>query len=495
MKKSLSFILLAIALGSCVLHPKYRRPPTPMSCNWRLPVDEGSQLANVRFWQQFDDPILDSLICAALKHNEDLKAAIARVQQFVAKLGIAESALYPQIAGTGIYSRQEVSALVTPVVPGTSRVSNNYDVLFNASYQVDIWGQIYSSTEVALANLLAQVEVRRTVVLTLVSAVADAYFNLRQFDKQLQISNETLKSRQESLRLAVIRYELGLTSELQVKQAESEVQIALADIKQFEISVAIQEDLISFLIGQPSQAICRGLPIDRLHMPLRVPAGLPSELLCQRPDILAAEQRLVAANAQIGVARAELFPSLSLTGVYGFESTSLNNLFSNPAKTWLYGATLMQEIFTGGRITNDINLAFAQKCEMLHLYESTVLNALRETNDALISHRLSNELVQVQTVRVKVVTDYFKLATLRYDNGQTDYLTVLDAERELFRAQLDLASAQGQSFTTLVEIYQALGGGWVLDADGIALQPPPPRKHPCKPTPKDDYFRFREFCF
>lgn len=462
------FFLLFLLLNSCVLHPPYRRPNVCKPLYWRVAENTASTWANIRWWNQLKDPVLDFLIVEALKHNQDLRAAIAVVQEYVARLGIAQSALYPQIDLNAVYSRQEISTLVNPVLPGTPRVSNNWDLLLSASYQVDIWGQIYSSTEVALANLLAQVQVQRTVLQTIVSAVATAYFQMRQFDMQLKISKETLKSREESLRLAKIRFELGLTSEIQVKQAESEVQTAAANVKQFENSIAIQEDLISFLIGRPSQTICKGRAIDNFPVPFCIPVGLPAQLLCNRPEILAAEQRLVAANANIGVAQAELFPTLTLTGNYGYESTSLGQLFSNPAKTWQYAATLVQQVFTGFRVTNDIYLAYAQRCEMLHSYISAVLKGYQETNDALISHRIALELVQIQTKRVQVVTDYFKLATARYNNGQTDYLTVLDAERELFRAQLDLASAQGNSFTTLVEIYTALGGGWVVDADRTA---------------------------
>lgn len=468
--KIVTLFFFLVLFHSCTLHPPYSRPVVEAPTKWRIPTDQTCSFANVAWWKALGDPVLDDLIDEALKNNEDLKVAIYRVNEFEAKLGIARSNLYPQISANAVAGREKISAnTIPPLSSSISTIGNDYSLLLNASYLVDIWGQVRSATEVALGELLAQVEIRRTVVLTLVSAVASSYIELKQFDKQQVIAKLTLKSRLDSLKLAKTRYELGLTSEMQVQQAKSEAESAEAELDQIKISVALTEDLLSFLIGSSSRQIKRGKILDEIIMPPKIPSYLPSEIVNQRPDILAAEQDLIAANAQIGVARAEFFPQISLTGAYGGESTQLNNLLSSPSIVWQYGVNILQEIFTGGKITSEVNLAKAQKLELLHQYKSTILNAFKEVNDALISHKITLDLVKVLEERVETVASYLHLSDLRYREGLTDYLTFLDAEREYFRAQLDYAKAQGDSFTTLIDIYKALGGGWVIKADKYVM--------------------------
>lgn len=469
MCKLIVCFLLGLMITSCVMHAPYERPYVEIPCTWRVDANDITTAINMRWWEQFKDPILNSLIVEALQNNLDLKVAIARVWEYYAILGITAADLYPEINGTATVSRSEVSlkTLSTPPPVGFLRIRDLFKAALNMSYELDIWGKFKSATEAAFANLLAQEEAKKTVVVTLVSAVASSYVLLRQYDKELQISKETLLSRQQSYDLAKLRFEGGLTSELEVKQAESEVQDALAEVKQFEILVPQQENLLSILVGRNPQAIERGRRLSDLKMPPCVPEGIPSEILEQRPDIKQAEYLLASANAQVGEAKALYFPQINLTGSYGSESFELCDLFTGPARTWQYGVSLYQSFFDAGKIYYQVSATEAKVAEAHYHYLFAIQNAFREVDDALIAHQKSLELVQVEAKRVAVLTDYLYLATLQYENGQTDYLNVLDAQRNLFSAQLSYAEAQGDSFLTLINIYKALGGGWVIDADNI----------------------------
>ncbi len=458
-------LLTFLFLSSCTMHPKYTRPDTPMASSWRIPTDAAQEYSNVNWWKQFGDPVLDELINEALAHNQNLIAAMYNVDAFAAQLGIARSYLYPQLSGAASGGREKTSTTQQPIFIGTNPYIDSYTLLLNASYQVDLWGQYRSGVEVARANLLSQVETRRTVVLSLVGSVASSYVLLRQYDKQLEIARATLQDYNDALVIAKTRFELGLTSDMEVQQATSEVEYAQVQADNVQISIALTEDLLSILIGKPPSSIPRGKILDEIVMPPEVPAALPSEVLNQRPDILAAEQNLIAANAQIGVAKAAFFPQISLTGAYGAESSQLHNLLTGPSNVWSYGLNLMQEIFTGGYLTSNLKLTKAEKSALIYTYESTVLNAFKEVNDALISHKISQDIVTVQKERVGTLSVYLTLSNARYQEGLTDYLDFLDAERQLFDAELDYASAQGNVFLTLIDIYTSLGGGWVVEAD------------------------------
>lgn len=466
-----AYILIALLVQSCLVHPNYCRPPLEVPETWRISVDESSSYANCRWWEQFGDPVLNSLIKEALENNRDLKVAISRVYEFYGNLMIARSELYPQINVTTERLRQHNSIATGGSIPGTPRTFNEFILLFNGSYDLDIWGKIRSASEAALAQLLASIEARRVVVSTLVTSVATSYILLRQYDKQLQISEQTLKSRQESYNIANARYHGGLTSELDARQAEADVESAAVELTRYEILIAQQENDLSVLIGHPPQAIVRGLSLDDLALPLDVPAGIPSEVLNQRPDILEAEQKLIAANAEIGVAQAQFFPDITLTGYFGNESFHLKDWLTSPAQTWQYAITLLQPLFTGGLLTGQLEVAEAQKYEAYYAYQQTVLVAFKEVEDALISHQKTKEIVNIQKRRVTALKEALHLATLQYNNGEVDYLNVLDAERNLFAAQLDLARFEADTFSTIISLYKALGGGWIADSDNQALQP------------------------
>lgn len=464
--------LSLIFLGACTLQPKYCRPDAEIPCQWRIEPDEISCDSNSCWWQQFQDPVLNELVMEALNYNQDIKTAIYRVEQFMAQLGISRSQLYPQISATfdAVKQRRTTTEIFVPVGPGQPLKQNLYTLVLNGSYYLDIWGLIRSSNDVALSELLSQIEVRRTVVLTVVSAVATSYINLRQFDLQLDIAKQTLDTRYESLRLIEAQYRLGQVSDLDVEQARSQIASAQTVVEQLEISIGLEEDLLSILVGRPPAQIQRGDLLSDIVMPPKVPMFLPSDLLNQRPEILAAEQNLIAANAQIGVARAQFFPQISLTGAYGGQSSFLHELLKNPSTIWQYGVSILQEIFTGGKLTYQLRLAEAQKETLIHEYQQAILNGFKEVNDALIAHTITLKLVEDQRRGVEALEELVRLSTSLYEWGQTDYLTLLDAERQLFSAQLDYTQTLGQSFTSLISIYQALGGGWAVDADDYSTQ-------------------------
>lgn len=456
-----------LILSSCNFKPYYDRPCMEMPEGWRFNTDcPLSECANIRWWEQFQDPVLDELILLALQNNQDLLLATARVLEFYSKYRIVASQLFPEIDLEADYLRQELSNALnfSPLLPGT-RYNSVYSIALSLSYEIDFWGKIRDATEAAGAEFVAQIEDRRTVILSLVSTLASAYVVLRQYDSQLLISKATYESRKEYWELAVLRFEGGLVSEMEVKQAEAEMQEAEVQVRQFEQLIPQQEDLICVLIGVPSTSIPRGSLLEELKQPPCVPAGLPSDLLENRPDILSAELHMIAANAEIGVARAAFFPAISLTGLYGFQSTSLHDLFKNNALTWNYGLSALEPLFTGWRLTYQLREAEAIKLETIHAYQQTILTAFQEVNDSLIAHQITQQIVQILKKQVAAYEVYLRLAFLRYENGQNDYLTVLDAQRRLFESQLDLAAARGNVFLSLISLYKALGGGWVIDAD------------------------------
>jgi multidrug efflux system outer membrane protein len=468
MKKKWLITCIPLLLASCTMHPDYERPEMEMTENWRTPLNADNAI-DIGWWSQFNDPILDRLIDDALAQNQDVKTAIARVDQFQAQLGIAKSKYYPQISGGPTAQREKIPSSVTALPPGVQPIFNVFGLFANASYLVDLWGEVRSGVEASYHDWLASIEARRTVILGVVSSVASSYFQLRQVDQQLLISNQTLKSREDELYLAKIRFELGLTSQIEVEQAISEVEDARVEVENFQIAIAETENLLSVLIGKVSMAIPRGLPLDAISMIPKVPVYLPSEILNQRPDIIAAENKLIAANARIGVAKAKFFPKLTLSGAYGAQSLELNQLFTYPSSFWEYGGTLMEELFTGWRITNDVRYTEAVQREALHQYLGTILTAFQEVNNALVSHKIYLAQVETQKTRVEALSRYLYLSNLRYKEGQIDYLTFLDAERQLFRAQLDYEVSKSNSFQSLVQIYQSLGGAWVLAADDTVL--------------------------
>jgi multidrug efflux system outer membrane protein len=472
-------ISLALLCHSCVMHPKYVSPIVEVAPQWKYGDNSHTTMANIQWWQHFHDPELDCLIERALKYNREIKIAICRVAQFYARLGIVSSELYPQIFALASASKQEESlgtligpaALATPdpLTPTIKRITDLFSLSINLSYELDLFGRIQSATEAAYADLLGQVQIRKGVVLMVACAVANSYFHLRSAQRALAISTDTLRSYQESYKIAKLRFDEGLTSEMEAKQAQSQIPIAERLVIEQELAVAEMQNLLSILVGVVPTDVVTDVRVALWPLPPAVPAGLPAELLLSRPDIGEAEQQLIAANALIGVARAEYFPRISLTALFGFESFELKHLFRSTSRTWMVGGNAVQSIFSGGRIRSQVAEAEAFKCEAYWNYEQVVLNAFKEVEDALIAHRKAKELAAVEKERVVILKEYHSLATLQYNNGQSDYLNVLDAERNLFAAQLDYTRATSAMYVSLVDIYKALGGGWVDNADQQAV--------------------------
>lgn len=468
--------ILLVFTTSCLLRAHYRRPKIDAPKEWRLEADEASTIANVRWWEQFQDPVLNNLIQIALENNNDLGVAVGRVYEFVARLGIAKSFQFPEVFGTAAASRQQSSLNIIQAPPPNLRISNLFTTLLNLTYYVDIWGRVQNEVDATLAELLSEVDARRSVVLTVVSEVAATYVLLRQYDKQLEIAVETYNSRDASYHLFKLRYEGGLISEMEVKQAEAEALDALVEVKRLQILIPQTENQLSILLGLNPGPIARGLLLENFKLPPQIPAGLPSDLLEQRPDILEAEEQLIATNSRVAEAKTNFFPQITLTGTYGNQSIALHNLFTGNSTTWQYGANVFQQIFNSGRISYEVEIQEAKRMEALYNYYLVIQKAFKEVDDALVAHEISIQLMKILEKEVEVLKVYLHLANLQYDNGQTDYLNVLDAERRLFAAQLELVQFQADTFNSLIALYAALGGGWVVDADYEVLRTMPDLK-------------------
>jgi multidrug efflux system outer membrane protein len=453
----------AVSFVACVQGPNYKRPATTPPETFRdvaaASVSSGAtSIGEAKWWDVFQDDQLQVLIKAGLAQNYSVKIAAARIMQAEAQLGITRSAQYPQAsAGAtagGQRTRQAGVNNGNPVTFGAGQVQGNL------SWELDFWGKFRRATEAAQAQVLATQWGQRAVVTTLISQIANGYFDLRGLDLQLEITKRTLESRQESLRLTQLRERGGATSLVDVRQAEQLVYTATGEIAQLEREIAQQENFISVLLGNNPSPVTRGRPLTEQPHSADVPPGLPSTLIERRPDIQQAEQLLVAANANIGVARAAYFPQITLTGTGGFQSTALSTLFTGAGAVWTAAAALSQPIFTAGRTRSQVALAEAREQELVLTYQQTIKQAFREVSDALIGYRKTREFREQQALLVGSAQDARRLAQLRYEGGATSYLEVLDADTRLFAAELGLAQAQAGELASLVEIYRALGGGW-----------------------------------
>ena len=469
MRKTLLVTALGIALGGCAVGPVYQRPEVPVPAQWQVSIQQANSLANTAWWQQFQDPVLDGLIQIALQENKDVQIAAARVEEYMGRYGVTRSAQFPQVGAGAAGARTRSGETTVPA--GTSLINNNFQLDLGVSYELDLWGKLSSATDAARAQLLATEEARRTVILTLVSQLASSYVLLLDYDKQLVVTRETLQTRSESVRINGLRFKAGLIGEMDYQQAVAEYQNAAVQVPLLERQIAQQENAISLLLGRNPGHIARGRNLDQLTMP-QVPGGLPSELLERRPDIRQAEQQLIAANAQIGVAKAAFYPSISLTGLLGLASNDLSDLFEGPSRTWTFAGQLTQPIFTGGRLEGQLQVAEAVQKQALLNYQQVIQTAFAEVDDALVAVAKLREQLQTQVEQVKALQRYLDLATLRYQNGYSDYLTVVDAERNLYSAQLSLVQSQGQLFIALANLYKVMGGGWVDEAQRMSVAPP-----------------------
>jgi len=471
MNKAIFSVWMVFLLAGCMVGPDYKRPALESPTAWRIEEKKAQETANTAWWRQFNDPVMNALIDEALKQNLDLRIATARIDEYVGWYWVERSGLFPQIGGNADAGRSRISEEGTaPLSPQVKNPADFYQGVFSTSWEIDLWGKLRRATEASRAELLASEEARQAVILSLVSAVANGYISLRDLDKQREIAVRTAKVREDAYKLFKQRFEGGVVSELELNQVKSEYEQALATIPQIEKQVTFQENALCQLLGRNPGPIARGKGMDELILPV-VPAGLPSDLLEKRPDIRQAEQVLVAANARIGVARAQYFPTISLTGFFGWASTDLSNLFTGPAQVWSWSGSLTAPIFTGGAIMGQVKAAEAIQQQALLSYQSTIQTAFREVDDALVDQKLTREQLEAQQRQVDSLREYTRLAWLRYENGFTSYLEVLDAERSLFSAELSHAQTQGVLFGALVNLYKAMGGGWVVEADKLTGAP------------------------
>ena len=462
MRHCIALFSACLLLSGCAMGPNYKRPAVAVPTTYRGVVPdnaaetETASLGDQKWWDIFQDEQLRTLIRTALRQNYDVRIAASRILEAKAQLGITRADQFPTVsAGAGI---ADVRAAQSKFVPAFE--TSVGQVNLSAAWELDFWGKFRRATEAARANLLASEWARQEVVSTLVANVASAYFQLRALDLEFEISKRTLNSRQESLRLTQVLANGGATSLLDVRQAEQLVFTASAEIPALEEQIEQQENFLSILLGENPGDISRGQTLTEQKQPPEVPPGLPSSLLERRPDIRQAEEQLVAANAEIGVARAAYFPDISLSGSGGFQSSALTNLFSGPAGAWSFGASLAQPIFTAGRLRSGVRLAEAQQQTAALFYQRSIQGAFRGVSDALVAYRKTREFRTQQDLLFQSAEDAARLSHMRYTGGATGYLEVLTNETNAFSAELGLAQARLNELLALVQLYEALGGGW-----------------------------------
>lgn len=458
MRSLCAITIILLLSNACTLGPRYKRPvvAAPDTFRGSLSPAANESLGDVTWWTVFQDAQLQVLIREALAQNPDLRIAATRVLQAQGALGITRADQFPTVSGGASATNERFAKTkITPAFE-TSPMQVNL-ALF---WELDFWGKYRRATEAARANLLATEWGQKAVVSSLVSNVASAYFQLLELDSEMNISRRALDSRKESLRLVEIRAKGGTTSLMDVRQSEQLVYTASAQIPDLERRIEQQENLISILLGRNPGPITRGTSLTDIAFPAEVPSGLPSALLSRRPDIQQAEQQLIAANARIGVARAAYFPQITLTGLAGYQSTALTSLFTDPAGLWSVGGQLTQPVFTAGKIRSGVRLAEAQQQEAVLTYQRLIQQAFREVSDSLIGYRKDREFREQQALLTNAAADAARLSQSRYRGGVTSYLEVLDSDSRYFEAQIGLSQAQLNERLSLVQIYNALGGGW-----------------------------------
>jgi multidrug efflux system outer membrane protein len=457
----ISLFLVSSLVGGCKVGPNYHRPDVQSPTAYRdlntnpQAQAQASSFADLPWWQVFQDPQLQELIRTALKQNYDMQIATERINAARAQVAVTRSALFPQVQGNGNFTGGKESTFQTKF--------NFFTLTADAAFQLDLFGRLRRATEAARAQLLATEEAQRTVTLTLVSDVASAYFSLLQLDLQLQITRDTVTTQEDSVKLTSFRLDHGVATKLDVLQARQVLDTANAQVPDLERQIGQEEDAISILLGNYPGAIPRGIRLPDQPVPPEVPAGLPSSLLARRPDIREAEQNLIAANAEIGVAKAEFFPQISLTGSGGGafgRSSAFTSMMSSQLGFWSYGASVSQPIFTGGALRGNLHIAESQQKQALLAYKEAIQHAFGDVSDALIGYQKLHEVRLQQEQVVSDLAESVRLSVLRYRGGTTNYLEVLDGQRSLFSAQLALAQARGNEYQSLVQLYKVLGGGW-----------------------------------
>lgn len=451
------FALAVLVCSGCALGPDYVRPTVEVPASYRFEPDAAPNATPVAtlaempaWWRSFGDTELDALVSEGLAANHDLRIATARVDEFAARVVATRAQGLPQVGYGASAGRQRAGG----------STASSYSALLSASWELDLWGRIRREDEAARANLLATEQARLGVALTLVASVVSGYVTLLDLDRRLETAEATLEGRRRNVEIFQMRRDGGVVSDFEMMQVTAEYETAVGSIPDLQQAIVQQEHALSVLVGRNPGPIRRGRSLQNLTSP-PVPAGLPSDLIARRPDILQSEQQLVAANALVGAARALYFPRLALTGFGGSASSELDDLFTGPTRTWSFVGQLLGPIFAGGAIDSANRQAQARREQALAAYQQTIQSAFRDVDDALAAIENTRELVASLERRVAALQRAVELARERYENGYADYLEVLDTERSLFSAELSLSTARGDSYRSLVGLYRALGGDWI----------------------------------
>lgn len=502
MRRLVAAAAIAAACSACAIGPRYQRPAADVPHDWRAPTTLEDSLrhffdslgtvrdsagaivrsrapggptisdtgANLGWFGLLQDTVLQHLTETAVRENRDVRTAIATIAEYRALYGVARGALFPQIGVSAQAGREQI-AFGTTKIPAFDL----YSLTGNLQWELDFWGRLRRGTEAARADLLATEASRRAVVLSLVSDVATAYLELRELDRDLDISERTLASRRQTLRLAQERFRQGLISELDVRQFEAQVADPAARVADFERQVEQKENQLSVLLGRHPAAIPRGRPLDSVVAAIAIPAELPSSLLERRPDVRQAEAAVRAATARIGLAEGALLPRFTITGQYGRQSTGTSSLLEQRNEIYQIFGGVSLPLFTGGQLTNEVRAARARAAQSRFRFQQTVLTALQEVEDQLVALRTTRDQLSAQQLQVDALRRALELATRRYESGIASYLDVLDVQRSLFTAELSLAQAQRQELVAAVQLYKALGGGWPVAGDTSGYRGEPPR--------------------
>ena len=466
--------VLALGLGGCwKVGPDYQRPEFPTPKDWRFAAQGARDVTNLEWWRLLNDPVLNRLIDATVRNNLDLKIAVANVEQFMGRYGSTRANLFPQIFGNALYERRLISGAESGTVNDLPFIDRDHAILGGQlTWELDVWGQLRRAKEAASADLFAQVAARDAVVLTVAALLAQTYINLRAVDLTLEATRGIIDTLNEESRIARTRLEIGYTSELEYTQVLSELERRKALVPVFEQQIAEAEHAISLLLGRNPGPVARGRSLDELALPA-VPEGLPSDLLRRRPDIQLAEQNLAAATARIGVARGEYFPKVRLTSMGGQAAQDLDQMFLPGASFWSVGLQLVGPIITAGKIEGQVQAAEAIQRAALASYQRAIISAFRDFENALVARKKSLERQQAQQARVDAVNSYARLSRRQFDEGYTPYIVVLDSLRQLYDAEIDRILARNDSFVAAIQLYRAMGGGWVVNAQRRAETPQP----------------------
>jgi len=463
---------LAVLVSGCTLGPDYQRPEVVTPKAFLYATTDAVASTDTVWWRQFGDPVLDGLIDEALAHNSNIAIATANVEQAAAVLTQSRSQLFPQVGyGLGAGRERAREPAFAAQLPNYPNPTSAYQAALSASWEIDLWGRIRRQSQAVLADVLATEEARRGVLLSLVASVADSYLQLRGLDAQLAVALQTLETYRESVDLFKLQFEYGQVSQMNVAQAESQYETAAAQIPLIESQIAQNQNALSVLIGRDPGLITRGKSIDDLALPT-VPAGVPSQLLERRPDLLQSEQQLVAANAQIGAAKALYFPTISLTGAFGGASGDLSKLFQGSSRVWSYAGSVVGPIFTFGAVSGQVAQAEAGQVAALENYKLSIRNAFADVDNALVANQKLREQLAAQIKLVAALRQYNRLARLQFEGGYTSYSTVLQAEQALFPAELNEASVRASLLASAVNLYKSMGGGWVTQADALTGSTP-----------------------